>query len=297
MKRGKGQAPKAPNRNRKKVLDKVAERKAQNKYFPPSWDPSKGSINTFRGSHHLRERAAKLKTEGILIIRFELPFDVFCFGCQRRVAMNTRYNAEKTQIGMFHSTPILSFKMRCLGGCGETFVIQTDPENSEFRCISGCERRLRGKRLLEEIGAAEEEGEGEGEGKDKPTGLEADPMYRLEHGLSDLRAAQAVKPYLEQLQDATAKHEFDYQLQGAKRAAFRAERRARDAEQREAEKNPLKVPLLALRPEDIKSAQAAFQPQPQTKPTAAMSAVERAKHNLAKRTSGAASIFSKRPKK
>lgn len=38
-----------------------------------------------------------------------------------------RYNAQKKKVGMYYTTPILSFRMKC-HLCDNWFVIQTDPK-------------------------------------------------------------------------------------------------------------------------------------------------------------------------
>lgn len=75
--------------NRVNVIFFQAERKATNKYYPPEWDPSKGSINKYRKSHPLRERAKKLHL-GILVIRFEMPYNIWCDGCKNHVGTGVR---------------------------------------------------------------------------------------------------------------------------------------------------------------------------------------------------------------
>ena len=65
---------------------KMGERKGTNMYYPPDYDPKKGSLNAWQGTHALRERANKLHL-GILIIRFEMPYNIWCEGCGQHVGM------------------------------------------------------------------------------------------------------------------------------------------------------------------------------------------------------------------
>ena len=90
-------------------MSSLAAARADNFYHPPNWDPRKESRAEFhagKGSwkaHPLRERAKKLD-EGILTIRFEMPFDVRCSGCGNRIGKGVRFNAEKKCVGRHLST-------------------------------------------------------------------------------------------------------------------------------------------------------------------------------------------------
>lgn len=103
----------------------MGERKGQNLYYPPDYDPKVGGLNKFLGTHALRERARKLHM-GILIIRFEMPYNIWCDGCNNHIGMGVRYNAEKKKVGMYYSTPVYQFRMKC-HLCDNHFEIKTDP--------------------------------------------------------------------------------------------------------------------------------------------------------------------------
>ncbi|TEB27014.1 DUF572-domain-containing protein [Coprinellus micaceus] len=110
-----------------------------NKYYPPDWDPSKGGLNKYHGKHALGDRARKID-KGILIVRFELPFNIWCGTCNNHIGMGVRYNAEKKKIGSYYSTPIYSFRCKC-HLCDGWFEIETDPKNTRYVVTSGARQQ------------------------------------------------------------------------------------------------------------------------------------------------------------
>lgn len=82
--------------------------------MPADYDPKKhGSIDKFVGSKgSFGARANKLHL-GILVVRFEMPHNVWCLGCGEHVSKGIRFNAEKKRVGKYHSTPIYEFRMSC----------------------------------------------------------------------------------------------------------------------------------------------------------------------------------------
>lgn len=74
------------------------------------------SLNSVTGTHALGNRARKLG-EGILITRFELPFNIWCGeregeGCGKHIGQGVRFNAEKKRVGNYFSTPIFEFRCK-----------------------------------------------------------------------------------------------------------------------------------------------------------------------------------------
>ena len=80
--------------------------------------------------------------QGILVIRFEMPFNVWCNGCGHLIGKGVRFNAEKKAIGNYYSTKIWSFSMTspC---CQEHIEVQTDPKNHEYIVVAGARRKVR----------------------------------------------------------------------------------------------------------------------------------------------------------
>ncbi|KFM71934.1 Coiled-coil domain-containing protein 130-like protein, partial [Stegodyphus mimosarum] len=223
----------------------MAERKAVNKYYPPEWTPAKGSINKFRGTHALRERARKLHM-GILIIRFEMPFNIWCNGCGNHIGMGVRYNAEKTKVGMYYTTPVYKFRMKC-HLCTNHFEIQTDPQNLDYVVLEGARRQERRWDPTQNEQVVPED-------KDVQKKLVMDSMFRLEHGVADKAKQKTLAPSIVQLEEYKEKWKDDYMLNKALRQKFRESKKdlARIQERDSAllKKSSLNLSLLPETDED-----------------------------------------------
>ncbi|XP_020786501.1 probable splicing factor YJU2B [Boleophthalmus pectinirostris] len=224
----------------------MGERKGTNKYYPPDFDPAKhGSLNGYHKTHALRERARKL-SQGILIIRFEMPYNIWCDGCKNHIGMGVRYNAEKKKVGNYYSTPIYRFRMKC-HLCVNYIEMQTDPQNCDYVIVSGAQRK-------EERWDMEENEQiltTEHSEKEK---LETDAMFKLDHGGKDKEKLKRALPSLSEIQDLQAGWKDDFQLNSSLRKKFRTEKKVL-AEQEEKDnavraRTNLSIPLLPEREED-----------------------------------------------
>lgn len=197
-------------------MSSLAAARADNFYHPPDWDPSKGSRNKYHGSHGaLGDRARKLH-QGILIIRFEMPFNVWCGGCGHLIGKGVRFNAEKKQIGMYHSTKIWSFSMRtpC---CQHRLEVHTDPRNAEYIVVTGGKRKVEAGDVKDDGRVALDPG-----GSSRPS----DPLQLLEAAEEDVRRNKEQRASLLALmKDSQGKYKDDAANNRELRRAMRSIRR------------------------------------------------------------------------
>ncbi|KAK2819586.1 hypothetical protein Q7C36_021232 [Tachysurus vachellii] len=228
----------------------MGERKGVNKYYPPDFDPAKHrSINGYRNTHPLRERARKL-SQGILIIRFEMPYNIWCDGCKNHIGMGVRYNAEKKKVGNYYTTPIYRFRMKC-HLCVNYIEMQTDPATCDYVIVSGANRKE------ERWNMAENEQILTTEHTEKEK-LETDAMYKLDHGGKDKEKLRAAIPSLSELQEFQSGWKDDFQLNSSLRRKFREEKKAICEEEEKdnamRKRMGLSIPLVPEKDEDKKLA-------------------------------------------
>lgn len=225
----------------------MADRKAVNKYYPPDWDPSKGSVNKHQKSHPLRDRARKID-KGILVVRFEMPFNVWCLKCQNHVGMGVRYNAEKSKVGSYYTTPIYQFRMKC-HLCDNYFVIRTDPSKFDYCIEEGAQRQAErfidqeeGDDALQDAGPSRQSLQNAEEAKRRIT----DSMFKLERKVEDKMKSDASQPSLLDLKKWRDLREDSFSMNQLVRSQYRKRRKELDTA-KERDRKLLKKCSLKIR--------------------------------------------------
>jgi coiled-coil domain-containing protein 130 len=202
------------------------------RYVPPDQE-GKVSFNHASGKGHpLGSRASKLKTKGILTVRFECPFAVWCTTCQPEqiIAQGVRFNAEKKKVGNYHSTPIWGFRIKH-NVCGGWIEIRTDPKNAEYVVVEGGRRRdYGGEKLLDgevRIG-------GSGLTEEEKDRLEKDGSFAgLEKQVEEKKVGQAQNERIDELFRISRRDWSDpYERSQALRKGFRVGRQQRQQDER-----------------------------------------------------------------
>lgn len=206
-------------------MSSLAAARADNFYYPPDWDPSTGSEQARKaGGKNAKNGAlgarANKSSQGILVIRFEMPFNVWCDGCNHLIAKGVRFNAEKKHHDNYFSTKVWSFKM--LSPCCQTQIeVRTDPKTTEYLVISGARRKVEDYDP-EDAGTAVLPSAADREA------INSNPFARLENGQIDKAKAMGERERLAHLHaDNEEKHGTgnDYNANKALRRRLRAVRK------------------------------------------------------------------------
>eukprot|EP01047_Picozoa_sp_COSAG01_P038825 COSAG01_NODE_3170_length_6472_cov_2.238820_4_plen_313_part_00 len=197
-------------------MSSLAASRADNFYHPPEWDPQKIGRDRYQGSKGSNQ------WEKYGVIRFEMPYNIWCGGCKKHIRKGTRFNAKKLDAGKYFTTKIYEFHMKC-ACCPQKIVIRTDPQNRDYAVVSGGRRKI--ETYTEESAEVERLSTA-----DERLKLADDPFYRLEHSGHDSAARRQAVPRLQQLLELRdQQHGDDFGASQQLRRAHRS-RRHREAE-------------------------------------------------------------------
>lgn len=179
------------------------------------------SANKLAGKHALGSRARK-SSQGILTVRFEMPFAIWCTICPKPtiIGQGVRFNAEKKKVGNYHTTPIYSFRMKHVA-CGGSIEIRTDPKNTAYVVTEGAKKRDTGEDKVQE-------GEIRIKTDEEREKLANDAFAALEGKVDDKQQATTDKSRIEELQKAKERDWSDPgEANRRLRRTFRVERKIR----------------------------------------------------------------------
>lgn len=199
------------------------------RYVPPEHEGTT-SANKLAGKHALGSRARK-SAQGILTVRFEMPFAIWCLTCPKPtiIGQGVRFNAEKKKVGNYHSTPIFSFRMKH-NVCGGPIEIRTDPKNTAYLVTEGAKKRDTGEDKEAEDGQISVRTE------EERARLQNDAFAALEVKVDDKRQQSADQSRIQELQTVKEKDWDDpYAASKKLRRVFRADRKLRQGKEKATE--------------------------------------------------------------
>lgn len=204
------------------------------RYYPPdASNPPRFNTN----SHPLGSRASKISS-GILTVRFELPFSVWCNHCTPSTitGQGVRFNAEKKKVGAYYSTPIWSFRMKH-SVCSGEWEIRTDPKNAAYVCYEGCRRREDGSEVAGGLDGGFEGGEGDMRflSEEERKKRREDAFAGFEGKQEDKAQEDGNKKRLQELYAGAEKWRNPYDENAKLRRDFRGKRKVWQKEERETE--------------------------------------------------------------
>jgi coiled-coil domain-containing protein 130 len=210
------------------------------------------SGNQLHGKHALGARANKI-SQGILTVRFEMPYPIWCTHCPKPtiIGQGVRFNAEKKKVGNYHSSPIFSFRMKHVA-CGGWIEIRTDPKNTAYVVTEGARKRDLG-----------EDKAGEGDVKiltqEEREAIRDNAFAALEGKVEDKKRLEQSKQRLEDLQELSEQQWDDPYEQNKKlRNLFRVGRKQREKDASVSvalqDKMSLGIDLLPEHEDDVRRA-------------------------------------------
>lgn len=194
------------------------------RYVPPELEGTT-SGNKLNKKHALGHRASKLASHGILTVRFEMPFPIWCAHCPKPtiIGQGVRFNAEKKRAGNYYTTPIWSFRMRHVA-CGGWIEMRTDPKNTAYVVVEGATKRDTGEdKMLP----------GEGENvimtDEEREALRKNAFASLEKTIADREKLKLATERIDDLEDLSKRYWDDPYAQNQRlRKAFRVGRKERE---------------------------------------------------------------------
>lgn len=160
----------------------MGERKGLTKYYPPDFDPK-------LLPKQKRPKGGEVKSV------FMLPMAVRCESCGEYMGAGSKFNAVKTTAAeTYLGMKIYRFRMSCKA-CPASFIIRTDPQNSDYKCEVGAKRNFEPWRA---------EKDAEDAAKEALDEEDMDAMQKLENKTLDARQEMEDLDALDELRRSKA---------------------------------------------------------------------------------------------